>query len=169
MSKKVDVPTTAAILRPLRSSTLVRPASLRATMAPSTAVATPVTLSGTPSSKALAARAKLMSMASTFLAASWLSSGPGAPGTIEYSALPAVPPSRSSLSMISVAAHPSCRYARLDLALGLGAEHGGPPTSRRGRAGGGPEERAPSEHRRTYAFTFGRCLSASATFSAGYS
>jgi len=83
MSKKVDVPTTAATLRPRRSSTFVSPASLRATMAPSTAVATPVTLSGTPSSKALAASAKLMSMASTFLAASWFSRGPGAPATTE--------------------------------------------------------------------------------------
>src|SRR5229473_3417684 len=60
MSKKVEVPTTAAILRPFRSSTLVSPASLRATMAPSTAVATPVTLSGTPSSKALAAEQVLL-------------------------------------------------------------------------------------------------------------
>src|SRR5439155_1164508 len=42
ISKNVDVPTTAAIFRPLRSSTRVRPASFRATMAPSTAVATPV-------------------------------------------------------------------------------------------------------------------------------
>ena len=117
MSKKVDVPTTAATLRPLRSSTLVRPASLRATMAPSTAVATPVTFSGTPSSNALAASAKLMSIASTFLAASWFSSGPGAPGTIEYSAFQPCRLSRSSLSMISVAAHPSCRYASLTLPL----------------------------------------------------
>jgi hypothetical protein len=39
-------------------------------MAPRTAVATPVTLRGTPSSKALAASAKLMSIASTFLEAS---------------------------------------------------------------------------------------------------
>src|SRR2546426_11516633 len=46
ISKNVDVPTTAAIFLPLRSSTLARPASLRAPMAPSTAVATPVTLGG---------------------------------------------------------------------------------------------------------------------------
>src|SRR4029434_9952698 len=55
MSKKVEVPTTAAIFLPFRSSTFVSPASFRATMAPSTAVATPVTLSGTPSSNAFAA------------------------------------------------------------------------------------------------------------------
>ncbi len=109
MSKKVEVPTIAAIFRPLRSSTLASPASLRATIAPSTAVATPVTLSGTPSSNALAARAKLMSIASTFFEASWLRSGPGAPGTIEYSACQPRLPSRSSLWMISVAAQPSWR------------------------------------------------------------
>jgi len=109
MSKKVEVPTIAAIVRPLRSSTRPRPASGRATMAPSTAVATPVTLSGTPSSKALAASAKDMSMASTFLEASWLSSGPGEPEMMEYSACQPRLPSRSSLWMISVAAQPSWR------------------------------------------------------------
>src|SRR2546422_2024201 len=109
ISKNVDVPTTAAIFLPLRSSTLARPASLRATMAPSTAVATPVTLSGTPSSNALAASAKDMSIASTFFEASWFSNGPGAPGTMEYSACQPRLPSRSSLWMISVAAQPSWR------------------------------------------------------------
>src|SRR5262245_60158694 len=107
----------AAIFRPLRSSTEERPASLRATIAPRTAVATPVTLSGTPSSNAFAASAKLMSMASTFLAASWFKSGPGAPGTTEYSALHPCFPRRSSLWMISVAAQPSWRYARRTLPL----------------------------------------------------
>ena len=38
-----------------------------------------------------------MSMASTFFAPSWLSSGTGAPGTIEYSACQPRLPSRSSL------------------------------------------------------------------------
>ena len=109
ISKNVDVPTTAAIFLPLRSSTLARPASLRATMAPSTAVATPVTLSGTPSSNALAASAKDMSIASTFFEASWFSNGPGAPGTMEYSACQPRLPSRSSLWIISVAAQPSWR------------------------------------------------------------
>ena len=109
ISKNVDVPTIAAILRPLRSSTLESPASLRATMAPSTAVATPVTLSGTPSSNALAASANDMSIASTFFEASWFRSGPGAPGTIEYSACQPRLPRRSSLWMISVAAQPSWR------------------------------------------------------------
>ena len=109
MSKNVEVPTTAATLRPFRSSTLLTPAPGRATIAPSTAVATPVTFSGAPSSKALAASANDMSMASTFLAVSWLSSGTGEPGTIEYSACQPRLPSRSSLWMISVAAHPSCR------------------------------------------------------------
>ena len=97
MSKKVDVPTTAATLRPLRSSTFVRPAPGRATMAPSTAVATPVTLSGAPSSNALAASANDMSIASTFLLVSWFSSGTGEPGTTEYSACQPRLPSRSSL------------------------------------------------------------------------
>ena len=41
ISKNVDVPTIAAILRPLRFSTVRTPAPGRATMAPSTAVATP--------------------------------------------------------------------------------------------------------------------------------
>ena len=99
----------AATFRPLRSSTFPSPVSLRATMAPSTAVATPVTLSGRPSSNALAARAKLMSMASTFFEASWFSNGPGAPGTMEYSAAQPRLPRRSSLWMISVAAQPSWR------------------------------------------------------------
>ena len=66
-------------------------------MAPSTAVATPVTLSGAPSSNALAASANDMSIASTFLLVSWFSSGTGEPGTTEYSACQPRLPSRSSL------------------------------------------------------------------------
>ena len=62
-------PTTAAIFRPLRSSTLVMPESFRATIAPSTAVATPVTFTGTWSSNSFAESANDMSMASTFPAA----------------------------------------------------------------------------------------------------
>jgi hypothetical protein len=76
---------------------LFTPAPGRATIAPSTAVATPVTLSGAPSSNALAASANDMSMASTFLLVSWLSSGTGEPGTIEYSGAQPCLPSRSSL------------------------------------------------------------------------
>ena len=109
MSRKVEVPTTAAIFRPLRSSTLARPASLRATIAPSTAVATPVTLKGAPSSKFFAARAKLMSIASTLPEPSCARSGPGAPATTEYSACQPRFPRRSSLWMISVPAQPSWR------------------------------------------------------------
>src|SRR3990170_709304 len=129
MSKNVEVPTIAAILRPLRSSTRAMPASLRATTAPRTAVATPVTLSGTPSSNALAASAKLMSIASTFFEASWFSSGAGEPGTIEYSACQPRLPSRSSLWMISVAAQPSCRYARRTLPLPCARRATGPLTA----------------------------------------
>ena len=109
MSKKVVVPTTAAIFRPLRSSTLRTPASLRATMAPSTAVATPVTLRGTLSSNILAERANDMSMASTFPAAKVLTRPPGEPGTTVYSACHPRLPRRSSLWTISHAAQPSWR------------------------------------------------------------
>jgi len=66
-------------------------------------------LKGTPSSNALAASAKLMSIASTFFEASWFRSGPGAPAMIWYSAYQPRLPSRSSLWMISVPAQPSWR------------------------------------------------------------
>src|SRR3990170_3746770 len=127
MSKNVEVPTMAATFLPRRSSTRVSPASLRATMAPSTAVATPVTFRGTPSSNTLAARAKLMSMASTFLAVNWLMSPGGAPGTAWYSAVQPRFPSRSSLWMISVAAQPSCRWARRTLPLACARRIAGAP------------------------------------------
>src|SRR5262245_41066710 len=115
MSKNVVVPTTAAIFRPLRSSTFVMPASLRATMAPSTAVATPVTLSGTLSSNILAASANDMSIASTFPAPKVEMRGAGGPPITVYSACHPRLPSRSSLWMISHAAQPSWRYAKRTL------------------------------------------------------
>ncbi len=86
-------------------------------MAPSTAVATPVTFTGAPSSNALAASANDMSIASTFLLVSWFSSGTGEPGTTEYSACQPCLASRSSLWMISGPAQPSWRYAKRTLPL----------------------------------------------------
>src|SRR5262245_2316798 len=115
MSRKVVVPTTAAIFRPLRSSTLLIPASFRATIAPSTAVATPVTLTGTWSSNIFAESAKDMSIASTLPAAKVLTRPVGEPGTTLYSACQPRLPRRSSLWMISHAAHPSWRYAKRTL------------------------------------------------------
>src|SRR6185436_3408428 len=129
MSKKVEVPTMAATFLPLRSSIFAMPAFGRATMAPSTAVATPVTLMGAPSSNCLAGSANDMSMACTLRLVSWFRSGTGAPGTTEYSGCQPRFPSRSSLWMISVAAQPSCRYARRTLPLAWARSTAGAPST----------------------------------------
>src|SRR5262245_4053314 len=91
------------------------PASLRATMAPSTAVATPVTFIGTPSSNIFAESANDMSIASTWPAVNVLTRPVGDPGTTVYSACQPRLPRRSCLWMISHAAHPSWRYAKRTL------------------------------------------------------
>src|SRR5262249_45125066 len=112
MSKKEVLPTIAAIFRPRRSSTFLMPASFRTMIAPRTAVATPVTFSGTLSSNIFAASTNDMSIESTFPAANVLTSGAGGPAITLYSACQPRLPSRSSLWMISHAAQPSWRYAK---------------------------------------------------------
>ena len=111
------------------------PESFRATIAPSTAVATPVTFTGTWSSNIFAESANDMSIASTLPAAKVLTRPAGEPGTTLYSACQPRLPRRSSLWMISHAAQPSWRYAKRTLPF---------PCARPGRAEKPPASAAPA-------------------------